>query len=166
MVKHQFEIVFRKHYTSLYHLALRYLQDGELAKDVVSDAFMSTWCRRDDIDVTKLENYLRMCVRNKCLSQLSKSQPTTNLDKPLITLLADDGDTEWMLREQRLTAMEKAVSSLPPRSRHVLEKCYYQHQTYKQVADELGITTDGVKKHITKSMAVLRAYFNIIKDKK
>ena len=62
--------------------------------------------------------------------------------------------------------MEKAVSTLPPRSRHVLEKCYYQHQTYKQVADELGITTDGVKKHITKSMAVLRAYFNIIKDKK
>ena len=68
MVKHQFEIVFRKHYTSLYHLALRYLQDGELAKDVVSDAFMSTWCRRDDIDVTKLENYLRMCEKQMSLT--------------------------------------------------------------------------------------------------
>ena len=167
MDKRQFEIVFRQQYSSLYNVALRYLQDGELAKDMVSEAFMAAWCRRDDIDGTKLENYLRACVRNKCLSQLGKPQPsTTAIDKQLVALMADDNDSEWLLREQRLTAMEKAVSNLSPRSRHVLERCYYQHQTYRQVADELGITTDGVKKHITKSMAVLRNCFNIIKEKK
>ena len=94
MDKRQFEIVFRQQYSSLYHVALRYLQDGELAKDMVSEAFMAAWCRRDDIDGTKLENYLRACVRNKCLSQLAKTQPsTTAIDKRLVSLMADDNDS-------------------------------------------------------------------------
>ena len=99
MDKRQFEIVFRQQYSSLYHVALRYLQDGELAKDMVSEAFMAAWCRRDDIDGTKLENYLRACVRNKCLSQLAQPQPsTTAIDKQLVALMADDNDSEWLLR--------------------------------------------------------------------
>jgi RNA polymerase sigma-70 factor (ECF subfamily) len=48
----------------------------------------------------------------------------------------------------------------------VLEQCYYHRHTYREVAAELGITIDGVKKHITTAMKHLRQHFNIDKQKK
>lgn len=159
-----FEIAFRRHYASLYRLALHYLQDGEAAKDLLGDAFLTAWNKRDEIDLSKVDNYLYVCVRNKCLTSLKQHHPHL-ADAASLEGLADMTIDEWKTRERRITEVEEIIKTLPPKSRHVLEQCYYHRQTYKQVADEMGISPSGVKKHITKSLALLRAHFNIIKGK-
>lgn len=165
ITKSEFESVFRQRYTQLYHQALHYLHDGEKAKDVVSEAFMAAWNRRYTVDLSKIDSYLCICVRNKCLTSLSNSRSTTQIEDMHIGRIADEGQSDWQLREQRMAEIEDVIKALPPKSRHVMEQCYYHRLSYKQVAEEMGITTDGVKKHIVKSMSLLRAHFNIIKDK-
>ncbi|MBQ5834532.1 MAG: winged helix-turn-helix transcriptional regulator, partial [Bacteroidaceae bacterium] len=34
--------------------------------------------------------------------------------------------------------------------------CYWDKQTYRQVAEHLGISPDTVKKHISKALRILR----------
>lgn len=80
-----------------------------------------------------------------------------SLDSGAHIAVADDGDADLMLRESRIEAVERELDTLPERTRYVLEQCYYRRRSYRDVADELGISTNGVKKHIVKAMAHLRS---------
>lgn len=158
-----FEIVFRSQYASLYQLAFRYLQDADNAKDIVGEAFLAVWNKRQEIDAAKISGYLFACVKNKCLTYLGGSYSVVNVDETSLQNLSDTTYDDWMLREERLSEMEHVMASLPSKTRYVLEQCYYQHRSYRDVAEELGISTAGVKKHIVKALATLRRHFNIIK---
>ena len=80
--------------------------------------------------------------------------------------LAAETEEEWHVREERISQIEQQIKTLNSRTRYVLEQCYYQHHSYVVVAKQLGITTDGVKKHITTALKHLRTNFNIDKHKK
>ena len=80
--------------------------------------------------------------------------------------MIDETDDEWLEREERIRQIEQEVERLPARTRLVLEQCYYHHRTYREVAAELGITPDGIKKHITNAMKHLRQHFHQEKQKK
>lgn len=105
-----FEIVFRRHYASLYRLALHYLQDGEAAKDLLGDAFLTAWNKREEIDLSKVDNYLYVCVRNKCLTSLKQNHPHL-ADAASLEGLADMTIDEWKTREQRITEVEEIIKS-------------------------------------------------------
>ena len=48
------------------------------------------------------------------------------------------------------------METLPPKTRHVLEECYFNNKKYKEVADSLEVSTNAVKKHIVKALGLLR----------
>ena len=48
---------------------------------------------------------------------------------------------------------------MPPQRRFVLEQCFFHKKSYREVAAILGITTDGVKRHITTALRNLRDEF-------
>jgi RNA polymerase sigma factor (sigma-70 family) len=45
---------------------------------------------------------------------------------------------------------------LPEPTCTILRLCYWEKKTYQQVAGELGISPDTVKKHISKALRTLR----------
>ncbi len=51
---------------------------------------------------------------------------------------------------------ENIARSLPEPTCTILRSCYWEKKTYQQVADELGISPDTVKKHISKALRTLR----------
>lgn len=48
--KRYFEQLFRENYTRLYYYALSFLNDSELARDVVSNVFEAVWVGRDRLE--------------------------------------------------------------------------------------------------------------------
>jgi RNA polymerase sigma factor (sigma-70 family) len=55
-----------------------------------------------------------------------------------------------------LQQAENIARSLPEPTCTILRSCYWEKKTYQQVADELGISPDTVKKHISKALRTLR----------
>ena len=163
---HEFEALFRELHSRLYYYALGFVEDGEASKDIVNEVFMGAWHNRENIERAKLTGYLYTGVRNKCISHNSQQKREATPPNFEWERLEDAGDDEWRRREERIAEMERVIATLPERTRYILEECYYQRHTYREVADELGITTDGIKKHIVKAMAKLREHFNIDKHKK
>jgi RNA polymerase sigma-70 factor (ECF subfamily) len=45
---------------------------------------------------------------------------------------------------------------MPPRTVEVFRLCRQQSKTYDEAAEELGITRDAIKKHMVRSMRVLK----------
>ena len=65
--------------------------------------------------------------------------------------------------DERLAQLSRAMEKLPDKTRFVLQQCYLEEHTYREVAEMLDITTDGVKKHVVKAFSVLREFFNVKK---
>ena len=71
--------------------------------------------------------------------------------------------SEIDLVDERLGELSKAVAKLPAKTRFVLQQCYFEQHTYREVADMLDISPEGVKKHISKAFSALRDHFRVKK---
>lgn len=160
-----FERLFRENYSRLYAYAFSILQSEEDSRDAVDEAFVDAWHHREAISEGKTESYIFISLRNKCLTQLRRQTSTHPLSDALLHRLEAETDEEWREREERISRIEQAIGQLSERTRYVLHQCYYERRTYRDVAQQLGITTDGVKKHITTALRSLRSIFNIDKHK-
>ncbi len=161
------EHLFRENYSRYYYFALNFIEDAEIVKDIIGEVFLSVWRNHENIQKSKLCSYIFMSIRNKCLTQLKSKQPLAFVEDVASFLGGHvaDSEEEWKQKEERILEMEKVVNGMPPRTRYVLEQFYYQHRSYKDIAEELGISTEGIKKQLVKGLSILRDHFNINKSK-
>ena len=66
------ETLFRRHYERMFLTARTLLRNPEEARDVVSDVFAELMESRQTLDMTRVESYLLVSVRNKCLNMVSR----------------------------------------------------------------------------------------------
>ena len=158
----EFEKLFCENYSRLYYFAYDFVEDIEISKDIVSDVFASIWSDKKRMEKDKVIGYLYVSVRNQCFNHLKKQKNKEKLFDSAESLNGED-DEEWSAMEERIDKMTEIMDKMPPRTRYVLEECYYHNKKYREVAEILGITTDGVKKHIVKAFALLRQHFDIKK---
>ena len=65
--------LFRLNYRPLCLYALHYLQDTDLAEDMVQECFTALWEKiRQGFPTTNRRAYLYMAVRNRCLDHLRR----------------------------------------------------------------------------------------------
>ncbi|MBR5069886.1 MAG: RNA polymerase sigma-70 factor [Bacteroidales bacterium] len=162
----QFEQVFREQYSRLYYYANDFVQDDEAARDIVSDVFTAVWNARERMMFSTLPSYLMTSIRNQSINYLRKNAGRESFEPndAMAALMADNEEDLSMLNE-RLDKLQGLVSQLPDKTRHVLEECYYHDKKYSEVACEMGITSDGVKKHIVKAFRLLRESFGISQNR-
>lgn len=54
----------------------------------------------------------------------------------------------------------KAVEQLPNQSRNVFKKCFIENLSYKEAAEELNVSVNTIKTHVTNSLKRLRRELN------
>lgn len=162
--KNDFEKLFREHYARCYYFAFQITHDEEVSRDIVSESFTALWKNRHSVDSGKRLGYLTACIRNRCISHLRQQKRRETVGEETLERITAETEGQWQQREMKIRTVEEEISRLPERTRYVLEHCYYQHQTYAEVARQLDISVNGVKKHIVKAMAALRRHFNTDKQ--
>lgn len=152
----EFNGIFKQYYSDLFYYAYGFIDNQETCRDLVSDVFGNAWETRHKLKIDTIKNYLYTSVRNGCIRYLRHEQAAQNyIEHIIIAAQADDGiqPEEY---EARITHMNSVIDELPEKTRFVLERCYYQNKKYTEVAEELEISTNGVKKHIMKGLSTLR----------
>ena len=57
--------------------------------------------------------------------------------------------------------IDRMMERMPARTRFVMDQCFYEGHTYKEVAALLDISISGVKQHVMKGLRLLRESFSI-----
>lgn len=162
--KHQIiEQLFHDHYQQLFYYAYDLTKDEEASKDLVNEAFVLLLEKMDELKDIRLDGYLFVSIRNRCLSYLEKQRRFDRYRDYCLTVLTEEDDDYWMTMDERIKEMSNVIESMPERTQFVLQQCYFEDRTYQEVANMLGITTDGVKHHIVKAFQKLRNHFNVKK---
>ena len=160
-----FERLFNEKYEQLYYFAFDYVVDEEAARDIVSDAFANIWKNHKQIDASKINSYLHMAVRNRCLDYLRKEKRKNRFEEAYPRLYSEIDSEEWREREERIAELMAAVRELPERTQWVLRQRYEERRSYQEIADELGISLNGMKKLMSRTFVQLRDTLNAKNDK-
>lgn len=122
--------------------------------------FTALWNSIETIDLEKVHAYLMTAVRNRSVDHLRHLVLENHYsDEYLHTV--DMFYDEYSDEKDRLVG--EMLSKLTPPTDQILEMCYLKRMKYAEVAEQLGISPNTVKKHIVKALKILRGLY---KDKK
>lgn len=157
--KHTFEKLFKDNYESLYYHALSFLNDREASKDIVNDVFEHIWTKYSKFDFSySIKPLLYKMVQSNCIDYIRHKEVKKKYHDFKVSRneLFEEDYEEY---EKLIENLRKAVENLPGQSRIVFKKCFLDGKKYREVGEELGISVNTVKTHITKSLRRLRGEF-------
>ena len=160
MTQKEIETLFRQHYAAMYRLARTILYDADESKDMVSDVFVRLLHNNPSVQVDKMEGYLMMAVRNRCLDVLSHKSVREQVEK----LFSEELKQRHIIarnEDERLDRLMQYIErELPPLSQQILRLRFLQEMTYEEVAQEVGVSKVTVYNHLWQSMHRIKEYFS------
>ena len=150
---------FRELFLAMHPKLIRYattlMGDADEAKDMVSEVFGKAWQEFDSLN-DEASAWLYTATRNGCLNRLKHQQVEQSHIEAIVLATQADVDNGYWEHEALLQKAEAIARSLPEPTCTVLRLCYWEKKTYREVAEQLGISPDTVKKHISKALQMLR----------
>lgn len=155
-----FAQLFRQYKNKLYSFILHLSGSATIAEDVLQDVFLKIW--RDREQLTGIDNfnaYLYRMAQNTAINVLRRQSREALLLNEVQRLAPEgvQGDELLAAKEVR-TALQQAISNLPPQQRKVYQLGKEQGLTYEQISGKLGITPSTVRNHMVQALKAIREY--------
>jgi len=162
-----FKEAFYQFYPGLLKFAQSYLHDIFLAENMVQDAFIVLWEKRELLDIqSNIKAYLVTIIKNKSINHIEKSKNRLNIENALHQFHIREADLnistlralnpEALFTEEITLIVERAIQELPDQTREIFFMSRYHGFSNQEIANKLNITTKGVEYHISKSLKILR----------
>lgn len=151
-----FDQMFMKWYMQLVYFAYYFVDDVEACKDIVSDTFEYIWRNQAKIDEETAKTYLYHAVRTRCIDYLRRQSVHDDyvaFTEELSKRIMNEAPLET---DDRIQLIWQAMKKLTPYNYHILEECYINNKSYKEVAESLNISVSAVHKNIVKALHILR----------
>ena len=154
-----FEVLYARHWSAVFWLALRILDDRGLAADVTQEAFIALWRHRNQYrpDRGRVKWWLMSIVRNGAINAKRRDRGDVPCWSPPLELaVAPDSTEEEVLAEEELQELAVLVSQLPSEQRAVIELAFYTGLTHAEITERLGIPLGTIKGRIRSALKRLR----------
>jgi len=160
-----FAEIYNRYKGLLYIHAFNKVRDEAEAADIVHDLFATLWDRHETLEIIgHLSGYLYTSTRNRIFKLIAKkSNAQTYITD--ITKSINDGHciTDHLVRQNMLTEIiEKEIASLPTKMRIVFELSRKANLSHKEIAEQLHISEETVKSHISHALKQLRVKLGIL----
>lgn len=146
------------------HLAmgvgLKYLA-YEDAKDVVQQVFVKIWTDAAQYKVKSFKPWLYTVVKNQCLMQLRRSDPTVSFPENGPDFVEyEDLTHHKMEQEQILRILEHCLEKLQQPQKDCVELFYRGQKTYSEIATLQKISDKQVKTYLQNGRRNLKICFS------
>ncbi|MGS2738639.1 RNA polymerase sigma-70 factor [Sinomicrobium sp. M5D2P17] len=148
-----FEIFFSYYYNHILLWANSIVKDPDTAKDIVQDFFLDFWQKKRYLSITSdLSAYVFRTVRNSALKHVDQKKKTVSE-----VVIKDNMQEDLPYHElDRKEIIYTAINSLPDKCREVFTHCCIYGKTYGETAEDLGVSINTVRTHMTRAFKLLR----------
>lgn len=152
--KEAFEVFFRYYHNRLLLWANSIVKNPQAAEDIVQDFFMDFWRNKRYYSVrSDLTSYCFQIIRNTSLKYISQKKEIKNIQGMENLLSADQGTLMDIEFKQRIYL---EIDKLPEKCREVFVHCVLYGKTYANTAEDLGVSINTVRTHMTRAFRTLR----------
>ena len=134
----------------VYGVCLKYLKDGEAAKDAVMNIFEELVDKLKKHDVDNFRSWLYVVARNHCLMQLRKEGKVKFTEiQDTVMQSADDLHLNGEKgKEADLKFMEDCMEKLPGEQKRSVALFYLENKCYQEIAELTGQEWNKVRSQI------------------
>lgn len=151
------EQLFKSNYKTLLILANRLVHDEDEARDIVHDVFAKL-LTDNQTDVTPA--YLVKGVRYACLNHIRNRSVRERLELLYALDTPELADDEWP-DEATMNKLNEIVDKrLTEQCRRVVKLRFGSRLSYRETAEELGVSETAVYKHLRHALNVIRQNLN------
>ncbi len=165
-----FELIYDRHSTVAYSLAHRICGRRGLAEDVVQEAFLSLWHRRDRYEAGRGEvrSWLLQIVHNSAIDRLRRSdvheRRRASAEGIEDRLEAPDRPDEEVEQREQATVVRRVLEALPDEQRRVVELAYFCGLSHRQIAEKLEQPVGTVKGRMRLALLKLHGQLTAAED--
>lgn len=151
-----FNVLFDRHWQSLFRLASGVLDDEHLAKDAIQEAFASLYMQAREKQIAHIRSYLYQAVKYQCFMHL-RSGRISQKHLRRLQMVSSANDVEEYINAMELEVLlGDQMRLLPEKCREVFYLSRYELLPNKKIADQLNISQKTVEHQLTKALKALR----------
>jgi RNA polymerase sigma-70 factor (ECF subfamily) len=154
-----FEAMFRQYYQMLCSYAVRFVNDSDLAEEIVQDLFYTLWKKREELQInTSIKSYLFTAVHNRCLKHIQH----TNVEAKyrnyyLLNKSEIDSEPQHAVNVSELQMIiNQTLDSLPEKCGRIFRLNRFEGLKYHEIAQKLSISIKTVEANMGKALRLLR----------
>lgn len=151
--------LLKLYYGALCLFAERMVTDRQAAEDIVGEAFIKLWKRRDSFaTVQNIKAFLYISTRNAALNLLKQAKRESLSKKQLAYLSEEQGAfvLNDMVRAEVLREIMQEIDKLPEQCGKVLKLGYLQGMKNQEIATMLNISVHTVKNQKARAIQLLK----------
>ena len=155
--------IYNRYWVILYSHAYRMLRSDDEAMDLVQDVFAELWNNIPSLlPASALQAYLYTVIRNKTLNTLNRRKIEGKYLASLATYMnkGEPVTDNQVIFNEYVKRIEREVANFSPRMRKVFEMSRNLGYSHKQIARELEITDQAVRKTIYRALKILKTQFS------
>ncbi|MNL05640.1 putative RNA polymerase sigma factor FecI [compost metagenome] len=154
-----FTVLYERYRIRIYLFIKKYLKSAQLSDDICQNVFLKIWERKEElIGIHTFNAYAFTIAKRQSLDFLKRAaveKTAMNLILHAYPLHNNSSDDDHQYNEY-LNFIDQTLLKLPPQSQRVFKLCRQQFKRYDEAAAILGISRHAVKKHMVRSVKVLR----------
>ena len=145
----------------LFRLALSITGNRQDAEDVVQDALLNVWKKKDDWEqIDNWEAYCYRSARNVAIDKISLKENqqeawNNEYDEPDVGISIQ----QRLEEEEQLLLLENFIRRLPEKQRTVFQLREVEDLNYKQIAEVMNISEEQVKVNLFRARQKIKAFF-------
>lgn len=142
--------LYQRYMDLIYGVCLKYLPDGEQAKDAVMNIFEELVQKLPNHQVDNFKAWVYTVAKNHCLMQLRSRKNIKITELSPVFVQTDEnlhlnGVPE---KEQQLQSMEYCLKTLPAEQKQCVELFYLQGKSYNEIVEATGFDWKQVRSFI------------------
>ncbi|WP_312810198.1 RNA polymerase sigma factor [Sedimentibacter sp.] len=154
--------LYEEHKYALLHYAMKIMRDQDMAEDAVHNAFISIIQKKEKylyLDCRDFRRSAVIIVRNKCIDILRKQKPYSNKSIEELEIFLESNEVpveEQVIFESEYELIRKYLNIIDEISKQVLLMKYILNMSYKEIGEELGMTSKHVDTRIMRAKEKVR----------
>lgn len=164
--KCEFRNVFERYYVSLCLFANQYLNDSDIAADIVQDVFVKLWQIKDDfLYLHQVKAFLYTAVKNKALNEIEHSRIVNEYSRRHLSQENDEAFHDAIIEEETYCILLNTIEQLPRQMRTIM-KLALDGKKNTEIAEALNVSKETVhtlkKKSYKKLRILLKEHYYLI----
>lgn len=150
-----FREIFEQYRIRLCYFATKLLSSKQDAEDVVQEAFLKLWSKRNRFhDLNAIKAFLYITVKNRCID-ITKHHKIIRHYEWEQTEGAEEVIMMKLIESEVIEIVRVAIQKLPPGCRNVVIMSYFEKLKNKEISDQLHISVNTVKTQKARGLHLL-----------
>jgi len=164
-----FDALYWKYHQAVYRNIFKFIKEPIATEDILQEVFARLWEKRKDINAGQsVAGWLFVISFNLSVDYTRKKLREHTFHRELYNLSIETSNWEDNPNayEEQYRLLEDALSQLSPKKQKIVTLCKLEGKTYDEVAEELKISRNTVKEHLSIAMSRINEYIQKNKEHK